>query len=137
MTKARELRFAFVFDDYDATLQLFREVFGLEALAHFDHGGGRGVMLRVPSATLELFDRAYARHVDDVEVGGPADDKGPAEGRARIAVNVENLAEASAAAEAAGATPVAAPVDTPGGGHNQRLRIDGGFQLTLFQSSPR
>jgi hypothetical protein len=35
MTPARELRFAFVFDDYDAALHLFSDVFGLDAI--LDH----------------------------------------------------------------------------------------------------
>ncbi|MPZ92390.1 MAG: VOC family protein, partial [Actinobacteria bacterium] len=55
MTAARELRFAFTFDDYEAALRLFRDVFGLETIEELDHEGGRGVILRVPSATLELF----------------------------------------------------------------------------------
>jgi hypothetical protein len=54
MTRARELRFAFVFEDYDAALHLFRDVFGLETLLELDHEGGRGIILNVPSATLEV-----------------------------------------------------------------------------------
>ena len=45
---ARELRFAFVFDDYDAALHLFRDVFGLRTLKVLDPQGGRGVILRIP-----------------------------------------------------------------------------------------
>ena len=48
MTRARELRFAFVFEDYDAALHLFRDVFGLETLLELDHEGGRGVILKAP-----------------------------------------------------------------------------------------
>jgi catechol 2,3-dioxygenase-like lactoylglutathione lyase family enzyme len=75
MTSARELRFAFIFDDYDAALHLFRDVFGLETLKDLDHQGGRGVILRVPSATLELFDREHGELVDYVETGRPLDDR--------------------------------------------------------------
>ncbi|CAN5489121.1 hypothetical protein BH20ACT23_BH20ACT23_17200 [soil metagenome] len=61
MTPARELRFAFTIDDYDAVLGLFRDVFELETILDLDHEGGRGVILRVPSATLELFDVAQGK----------------------------------------------------------------------------
>jgi hypothetical protein len=57
--KWAELRFAFIFDDYEAALELFRDVFWLEILKDLDHQGGRGVILRAPSATLELFDREH------------------------------------------------------------------------------
>jgi hypothetical protein len=36
MTPARELRFAFVFDDYDAALHLFRDVLCLETVLDYD-----------------------------------------------------------------------------------------------------
>jgi len=128
MNPARELRFAFIFDDYDAALHLFRDVLQLETVMDLDHPGGRGVILRVPSATLELFDREYARHVDDVEVGHPLDY------RVRIAINVDDLAEATDAVRATGASPMAEPVETPWGDYNQRLATSDGLQLTLFQS---
>jgi hypothetical protein len=61
-------------------------------------------------------------------VGRPLDD------HARIAVNIDNLAEASRAVEASGAAPMADQVVTPWGDHNQRFRTVDGLQLTLFQS---
>jgi catechol 2,3-dioxygenase-like lactoylglutathione lyase family enzyme len=128
MTHARELRFAFIFDDYDAALHLFRDVFGLETLKDLDHQGGRGVILRVPSATLELFDREHGQLVDDVEVGRPLDD------HARIAVNIDNLAEASRAVEASGAAPMADHVVTPMGRLQPAVPNGRRPQLTLFQS---
>jgi catechol 2,3-dioxygenase-like lactoylglutathione lyase family enzyme len=68
-TAARELRFAFTFDEYDQALRLFRDVLGLEVIDTFDHQGGRGVIMRVPSATLELFDQEHAAMVDNIETG--------------------------------------------------------------------
>jgi catechol 2,3-dioxygenase-like lactoylglutathione lyase family enzyme len=127
MAHARELRFAFVFDDYDAALHLFRDVFGLETMLDLDHEGGRGVVLRVPSATLELFDRDQGNHVDDIEVGRPLG------GRVRIAINIPDLAGAASEVERAGASPVAGPVVTPWGDHNHRFVTSDGLQLTLFQ----
>jgi lactoylglutathione lyase len=93
MTPARELRFAFVFDDYDAALHLFRDVLCLETVLDLDQEGGRGVILKVPSATLEVFDRAQGNHVDDVEVGRRLDE------RVRIAIKVADLAAASSEVE--------------------------------------
>jgi catechol 2,3-dioxygenase-like lactoylglutathione lyase family enzyme len=128
MTAARELRFAFTFDDYEAALRLFRDVFGLETIEDLDHEGGRGVILRVPSATLELFDLAQGEVVDDIEVGRPLGEM------VRIAVNVDDLEEASKAVIASGTEPQAEPVDTPWGDRNRRFRTSEGLQLTLFQS---
>jgi catechol 2,3-dioxygenase-like lactoylglutathione lyase family enzyme len=127
MTSARELRFAFVFDDFDAALNLFRDVFGLETLEDLDDEGGRGVILKLPSATLELFDRDQGNYVDEIEVGRPLGE------RVRIAIDVADLAEAATAVESAGASPVADPVVTPWGDHNHRFVTNDGLQLTLFQ----
>jgi catechol 2,3-dioxygenase-like lactoylglutathione lyase family enzyme len=127
MTHARELRFAFTFDDYPSALRLFRDVFGLEPIEAFDDRGRRGVILKLPSATLELFDREYGRLVDDIEVGRPLGD------RVRIAVSIGNLEEATEAVQTAGASPMAEPVDTPWGDRNRRFKTSDGLQLTLFQ----
>jgi catechol 2,3-dioxygenase-like lactoylglutathione lyase family enzyme len=127
MTAARELRFAFTFDDYAAALHLFRDIFGLETMEVFEDQGRQGTILRVPSATLEIFDREYGRLVDDVEVGRPLD------GRVRIAVNVGDLEEATKEVLTTGAYPVADPVDTPWGDRNRRFRMSDELQLTLFQ----
>jgi hypothetical protein len=129
MTRARELRFAFVFDDHEAALHLFRDVFGLETQEEFEHGGGRGVILRIPSSTLELFNPEYGRRVDEIEVGREVDS------RVRIAVKIDDLAAAGAAVAGTGATAEADPVMTPWGDNNQRFKTGDGLQLTLFQSA--
>jgi predicted enzyme related to lactoylglutathione lyase len=121
------LRFAFVFDDYEAALHLFRDVFGLETEEEFDHEGGRGVILKVPAATLEVFDRDQGRFVDDIEVGRHLEE------RVRIAIKVDDLTEASEAVGAAGGRPVADRVDTPWGDRNRRFETTDGLQLTLFE----
>ena len=126
-TPARELRFAFTFEDYDAAVHLFRDVFGLPTLMVLEEQGGRGVILSVPSATLELFDPRHTDAVDRIEAGEPTG------GRVRIAVRVDHLGAAAAAAGSAGAEPVAAPVLTPWGDRNQRFRLSEGLQLTLFE----
>lgn len=128
MTTARELRFAFVFEEYEAALRLFRDVFGLEVEEELDHQGGRGVILRVAAATLELFDVAHGDFVDDVEVGRRLGE------RARIAVRVDDLERASDAVARSGARPIAEAVDTPWGDRNRRHVTEDGLQLTLFQA---
>ena len=127
MAAARELRFAFTFDDYDAALRLFRDVFELETIMELDSEGARGVILRVPSATLELFDRGQGRLVDDIEVGRRL------EGSVRIAVHVDDLEEATIAVMTTGTEPLADAVDTPWGDRNRRFKTPDGLQLTLFQ----
>lgn len=129
MIPARELRFAFVFDDYDAALHLFRDVFGLEVVLDLDHDGGRGVILKVHSATLEVFDRDQGDHVDDVEVGRRLGE------RVRIAIKIPDLSAASSEVEKAGVSSVAHPVVTPWGDNNQRFATSDGLQLTLFEEA--
>jgi lactoylglutathione lyase len=126
MTHARELRFAFTFEDYDAAVHLFRDVLGLETVTDLGRQGGRGVILSVPCATLELFDRRHTEVVDEIEAGRPLGE------RVRIAIRVNDLAAAAAAVSDAGAEVAAEPVATPWGDHNQRFRTTDGLQLTLF-----
>jgi hypothetical protein len=128
MVAARELRFAFTFDDYETALGLFRDVFELQPIMELDSEGARGVILRVPSATLELFDRGQGRLVDDIEVGRPLEE------RVRIAVNIDDLDEATTAVMTTGTDPQADAVDTPWGDRNRRFQTPDGLQLTLFQS---
>ena len=92
-----------------------------------DHDGGRGVILKVPSATLEVFDRDQGNHVDDIEVGRRLGE------RIRIAIKIPELAAASSEVEKAGVSAVAQPVVTPWGDHNQRFVTSDGLQLTLFE----
>lgn len=128
MSVARELRFVLVLEDYDAGLRLFRDAFGLEVEEAFDQQVGRGVLLRVPSASLELLDRTHADWVDEVEVGRALG------GSVRVAVRVDDLAEAGEAAVAGGARPIADPVETPWGDRNRRFE-SAGLPLTLFETA--
>jgi catechol 2,3-dioxygenase-like lactoylglutathione lyase family enzyme len=129
VTRARELRFAFTFEDYDAAVRLFRDVLGLPTMMDLEAQGGRGVILSVPSATLELFDPRHTDVVDEIEAGAPTG------GRVRIAVRVDDLDEAADAVGGAGAEPTAKPVITPWGDRNRRFRLPEGLQLTLFQAA--
>lgn len=123
----RELRIALTFDDYDAALRLFRDVLGLAPVQVLDAQGGRGVILDLPAATLELFDRRHGALVDEIEVGRVLDQ------RMRIAVWVDDLRQADEAVMAAGARPEGEPVDTPWGDRNRRYHTADNLQLTLFE----
>jgi len=124
----RELRFCLVVDDYEAAARLYRDVLGLEVLLELDEQGGKGVILKVPEATLELVDPAHGAMVDEIEVGRALGE------RVRIAVRVDDLEEASRAVADAGGEALAEPVETPWGNRNQRFRGEDGLQLTLSQS---
>ena len=127
MVQTRELRFVFVFEDYEAAARLYREVFGLEVLMDLEGDGGRGLILKVPAATIEIADAEHGRIVDEIEVGRAL------EARVRIAVQVDDLAEAADAVTETGGRALAPPVDTPWGDRNQRFRAKDGLQLTLYQ----
>jgi catechol 2,3-dioxygenase-like lactoylglutathione lyase family enzyme len=129
MIPAREFRFVLVFDDYEAAARLYRDVFGLEVVMDLEADGGRGVILKVPTATLELADVEHGRIIDEIEIGRRLDD------RVRIAVKVDDLKDGGEAVTETGAEPMAAPVETPWGDRNQRFTAKDGLQLTLFQSS--
>jgi hypothetical protein len=128
MVPAREVRFCFVVEDYEAAARLYRDVFELEVLEELGQQGGRGIILQVPAATLELVDAEHWRMVDEIEVGGEVAD------RVRIAVRIDDLDEAARNVREAGATAMADAVLTPWGDRNQRFRAKDGLQLTLFQS---
>ena len=128
MIRARELRFVVVVDDYEAAAHLYRDVFGLEVLMDLEGQGGRGVILEVPVATLEIVDADHERMVDELEAGEPFNK------RLRIAVQVGDLGAAVRAVSDAGGEAVAAAVETPWGDRNQRFRMRDGPQLTLFET---
>ena len=126
MIMARELRFALVVDDYEAAMALFRDALGLEVVDEFDRQAGRGTLLAVPAASLEVLDRTHAAWVDQVEAGRARG------GSVRVAIRVDDLEAAAGAATTAGARPVAGPVETPWGDRNHRFET-AGLQLTLFR----
>jgi hypothetical protein len=101
---------------------------GSRSSKNWSSKGARGAILRVPEATLELFDVRYGDLVDDIEVGRPLGE------RARVAVRVDDLEDAARAVAETGAEPMAPTVETPWGDRNQRFRARDGIQLTLFQS---
>ena len=67
------------------------------------------MILKVPSATLELFDVRHTDVVDGIEAGHPTGR------RVRIAVRVDDLGQSALQVAGAGAEPLAEPVLTPCG----------------------
>jgi lactoylglutathione lyase len=130
MTDVSEMRVALTVDDFDAALALYRDALGLDQIADWTSENGRVVLLAAGRATLELFDEAQAGYVDSIEAGRRVS------GPVRLAFGVGDSTDAAHRLEAAGADPVAAPVVTPWGDRNARVRAPGGMQLTLFSGEP-
>lgn len=124
----RELRLVVTASDYEEALRFYRDTLGMPELAAFDDGAGRVVILDGGRATLELSDVPHAEHIDRLEVGRRV------AGHIRVALAVDDAAATTDRLVEAGATLVAAPVETPWGSLNSRLEAPAGLQLTLFQA---
>ena len=122
-----EMRLVVTAPDYDEALRFYRDVLGLRELGAFDDGAGRVAILDAGRATLELSDVPHAEHIDRLEVGRRV------AGHMRVAFRVDDAGEATGRLLEAGATLVAAPVETPWRSLNSRLEAPAGLQLTLFQ----
>lgn len=122
----QELRITLTVDDFDAAVRLYRDALGLPEVADWSSEQGRVLLLDAGRATLELFDRAQAEMVDDLEVGRRVS------GPVRLALQVADADATAVRLVGAGASPVADPVDTPWGDRNARVAAPDGMQLTLF-----
>lgn len=120
-----ELRLVLTLDDFDGGVAFFKDALGLEQEAEWSNDGGRAVLLDAGHASLEIFDQAQARAIDEIEVGRRV------AGPMRIAFRTTN-SESMANALKAGAQIVGGPTVTPWGDRNVRLLGPEGTQLTLF-----
>lgn len=127
MTAARELRIALTVADYQQCLSFYRNVIGLPLLQEWPSAEGRGALLSIPSATLEILDEGHASWVDQVEVGRRVS------GPVRLAAQFQELEAVMAAAASAGATLLRGPVQMPWKDTNARLVGPDGLHLTLFK----
>lgn len=124
----RELRVALTVQDFEKAAALYGGALGLRVVKEWDQPHGRGVIFAAGEATVEILDRPQAEYVDEVEAGGRVS------GPVRLALGVTDVEAVSGALRGGGAEAVAAPVATPWGDRNQRLRAPDGMQLTLFQT---
>jgi catechol 2,3-dioxygenase-like lactoylglutathione lyase family enzyme len=133
-----QLRLVLETDDLDAALAFYRDALGLPLLEAYEaDGDARVAILGIPTATLELANRAQVDYIDEVEVGRSVAHPYPL--RLRVAFEVEDAAAAADAMTDAGAELVASPTRTPWASLNARLEGPDGLQLTAFQelaSSP-
>jgi lactoylglutathione lyase len=124
-----ELRVALTVPDFSRALAFYRDGVGLPQIADWSSDSGKVVALEAGRATLELLDRPQAEFVDQIEAGGRV------AGTVRLAFEVNDSDVVARRLLAAGAERVAAPVTTPWGDHNARVRAPDGMQLTVFATS--
>ncbi len=121
-----ELRVALTVPDFDRALAFYRDGVGLPQIADWSSDRGRVVVLGAGRAALELLDQPQAELVDQIEAGRRV------AGTVRLAFEVEDSDTVAQRLLAGGAERVAAPVTTPWGDRNARIRTPDGMQLTLF-----
>lgn len=124
-----ELRVALTTSDYERLTKFYCEGLGIEPAAIWNNGPGRGLMLEMGNAALELFDETQAEIIDQLEA------EQRISGRVRFALQVPDLKAAMKRLLDHGATLVHPPVITPWGDYNVRLQDPDGMQITLFQRS--
>lgn len=128
MGAVTELRVALTVGDFEHAIAFYRDALGLEQVADWSGEQGRVILLSAGRATLEILDESQAAYVDGIEAGARV------AGHVRLAMEVANSGEMARRLVGAGAEAIAAPVVTPWGDHNARLRSPDGMQLTLFSS---
>jgi predicted enzyme related to lactoylglutathione lyase len=123
-----QLRLVVEAEDFVEALAFYRDALGLTEQAAFegDHDA-RVVILDAGRATLELCNTAQKQMIDAIEVGRPTSPK------IRVAFEVDDAAGMTTRLVEAGATLIAAPVETPWRSLNSRLDAPAGLQITLFE----
>lgn len=124
----RQLRLVVHATDYEEALAFFRDALGMPvAEAYSGPGDAEVTILDAGRATLEICNDAQVDHIDEVEVGRRV---AP---HFRVALEVDDCAVATEAAERAGATLVAPPTQTPWESVNARFDAPAEVHLTLFE----
>lgn len=122
-----EMRVALTTSDYERLVRFYCDGLGLEPAQLWNNGQGQALIIDMGRATLELFDKAQAETIDQLEA------ERRVSGQVRFALQVPDLQAAIERAVTHGATLVHAPVLTPWGDFNARLQDPDGMQVTLFQ----
>jgi catechol 2,3-dioxygenase-like lactoylglutathione lyase family enzyme len=126
-TPVLELRVTLTVPEYERLVAFYCDGLGIEPAQAWDNWQGRGTILEMGRASLELFNEQQAGTIDQIEAGRRVS------GPVRLAIKVPDLTSAMERLEAKGATLVHPPVVTPWGDHNVRLQAPDGMQITLFQ----
>ncbi len=126
-TPVLEFRVTLTTPEYERLVAFYCDGLGIEPAQAWDNWQGRGAILEMGRASLELFDEQQAGTVDQIEAGRRVS------GPVRLAIKVPDLASAMDRLMAKGAALVHPPVVTPWGDHNARLQAPDGMQITLFQ----
>ncbi len=121
------MRIALTTCDYERSSKFYSEGLGLDPAQFWDNDQGRGIILNLGNATLEIFDEKQAQTVDQIEAGRRFS------GQFRLAFQVPDLQKALARLLAHDATLVHEPIMTPWGDYNVHLQDPEGVQITLFQ----
>jgi catechol 2,3-dioxygenase-like lactoylglutathione lyase family enzyme len=124
----QEFRLVLNVNDFDTALAFYRAL-NLEVVESWDSADGRGAILELPRATLEIMDRKNAKSVDELEAGTHESRE------MRLGLKVENLQDAVKYLERHGAKVVSKFVETPWGSFNQRLVTPDAKQLTVFHEA--
>jgi methylmalonyl-CoA/ethylmalonyl-CoA epimerase len=122
------LRVAVTTRDYERLVKFYCEGLGIEPAAIWNNGDAQALVLNMGNATLEIFDDAQAKMIDQLEVGKCVS------GQIRFALQVPDLIAAMDRLLANGTTLVHSPLMTPWGDYNVRLQDPDGMQITLFQT---
>jgi catechol 2,3-dioxygenase-like lactoylglutathione lyase family enzyme len=124
----QEFRLVLNVDDFETALEFYRAL-NLEVVESWDSADGRGAILELPRATLEIMDRKNAKSVDALEAGVHECRE------MRLGLKVENLQDAVEYLERQGAKVISKFVKTLWGSFNQRLETPDAKQLTVFQET--
>ncbi|HWR65901.1 MAG TPA: VOC family protein [Bellilinea sp.] len=122
-----ELRVALTVKDFERSVKFYTDGLGIEPAAFWNNGQGRALILEMGKGTLEIFDEAQAKTIDQIEAGKRVS------GQIRFALQVPDIDEATVTLLAHGSTLVHPPVVTPWGDRNVRLQDPDGMQVTLFE----
>ena len=126
----REVRIVLTVENFEQTVQFYRDRLGLAVVEEWERPEGRGVILSLgPQTTLELFDGSQADCVDQVEVGQRVS------GAVRLALSVPDAAAVTAVFEQAGARVLSPVKPMPWGDRNARVQTPDGMQITLYQAA--
>jgi predicted enzyme related to lactoylglutathione lyase len=123
-----ELRVAITGSDYEELRRFYCDALGVAPAQLWSNDGGRAALLDLGRATLEIFDEAQARAIDQIEVGRRVS------GPIRFALRVSDLQAALDRVLAHGGILVHPPVATPWGDLNARVQDPSGMHVTLFQA---